>query len=524
MENLLQAYSTSSSRVKLFLTFTSNCMYNNGVATHAVRSVFGGTDLLLVDINHKNKTLTLKNYNTNQFKIIVAMALTIGLSFIDLISIPLALPQIQSHLNANMRSEQWIINAYLLSLSIVMLLTGYLSDIFGHKRIFTSGSVLFFLASVVNVYASSASMLILGRSLQGIGSALMIPNVAVIMFNQFKSSQVAKAIGCQYTLSSIFLALAPLIAGFSILIGTWRLVFWLNIVLIIFIMYLMRSYTNKTDTPIQNITVDWLGFITISCTTLCFVFVCMQLQVLSKILCTLLTILTAIGIVLCVYVEKKALNPIINFKLFKNKLFTLGILSSFFTQASLVSIVFRTVWLQTTLGYTPFETGVLTLPATLPAVCMFFLTGRLCNTKRFSIAILLGFLISTLGMISIAIAVPLKEYHDLLPGYLLWGIGMPMATMALFTKIMSITPNKYRNAAASILNTSRQLGSVVGFSFLCMIEYFLKYTLKRSDSYALMVICLIVASFLTLVFILSLKMSYLERKKSHLLVSSNENF
>ncbi len=145
--------------------------------------------------------------------LIIAMVACYAIIFIDESGIAVTLPTMQQAIGLSNNALHWVINSYLLTLSVLLLLGGKLSDIYGHRRIFSLGIIIFLLASLICAVAQTHYIMLTGRILQGIGASLLMPCITVIVHRHFPREEFGKAFGIIVGFSNLFYALGPFIGG-----------------------------------------------------------------------------------------------------------------------------------------------------------------------------------------------------------------------------------------------------------------------------------------------------------------------
>ena len=171
------------------------------------------------------------------------------MAFIDETALPVALPAIQSGLDATAVDAQWVVAAYTLFLAALVLVGGSLGDHLGRRRMFSVGVVLFALASASCGLSQSPEQLILARALQGVGAALLVPNSLAIIGASFEEERRGKAIGTWTSLTSVTLILGPLLGGYFAENVSWRWVFFINVPIAVVVLAITRWRVPESSNP-----------------------------------------------------------------------------------------------------------------------------------------------------------------------------------------------------------------------------------------------------------------------------------
>src|SRR5438034_3536233 len=192
--------------------------------------------------------------------ILAATILASSMAFIDGTVVNVALPVLQSSLNATAPDLQWVIEAYSLLLSAFLLVGGSLGDHYGRRRIFVIGIALFACASAACGFAADIRQLIAARALQGLGAALLVPGSLAIISSSFSENERGRAIGTWSGFSAITAGIGPVIGGWLIEHVSWRAVFFINLPIALLVMLIsLRHVAENSDK--ESTRVDWLGAI-----------------------------------------------------------------------------------------------------------------------------------------------------------------------------------------------------------------------------------------------------------------------
>src|SRR3982075_4007353 len=190
---------------------------------------------------------------------LVATILGSSLTFIDATVVNVALPALQADLHATITDVQWVIEAYALFLGALILVGGSMGDQFGRKRVFLFGVIFFTVASVFCGMATSPGTLVVGRALQGIGAAFLVPGSLAIISAAFDDGERGRAIGTWSGFSAITTAIGPVSGGWLVEHVSWRAVFFLNVPLAVIVLVLSLRFMNESRDPSRTAQIDWSG-------------------------------------------------------------------------------------------------------------------------------------------------------------------------------------------------------------------------------------------------------------------------
>jgi MFS family permease len=190
---------------------------------------------------------------------LIATIVASAMTFIDMTVVNVALPALQKELGATITDVQWVVEAYALFLGALILVGGSLGDQFGRKRVFLLGILWFTAASIWCGAATSPRFLIIGRALQGIGAALLVPGSLAIISATFDDADRGRAIGTWSGFSAITTAVGPVIGGWLIENVSWRSAFFINVPLALIVVLLTLRYMDESRDPSRGTHIDWIG-------------------------------------------------------------------------------------------------------------------------------------------------------------------------------------------------------------------------------------------------------------------------
>jgi EmrB/QacA subfamily drug resistance transporter len=406
-----------------------------------------------------------------QWWVLVGTCLGLFILMLDSTVVALALPTIERELHASADNVQWVLNGYLLVLSVLVVTAGRLGDIVGRRRVFLIGMAVFGAGSVVAALANDDAVLVAARAIQGAGGAAMLSLSLAIVSHAFPVEKQGQALGIWAAVSALALAIGPLVGGALIELD-WRLIFWINLPICGAGIAITRWAAHESRDETSPPKLDYPGLATLTPGLLAVVFALVRADNWGwgspKTL-----LLLALGLLLLaafVAIEHRVASPIVDFGLFRNGPY-LGASAAAFALvgAYWVVIFFQPQYLQTVLDHGPVAAGVLVLPITAPMVFISPFCGPLI--KRFGPRGLM-----TAGMVCGAVGLALltridasSSYGALLPGYLLFGISLGLVYAPMSTAAMLAMPREKAGIAAGVLAMVRVTAGALALAIAASI-------------------------------------------------------
>ncbi len=394
----------------------------------------------------------------------------LSMVMVDQTVVSVALPTMEHSLGLSSNGGQWVVNAYLLLLAVLVALGGRIADLLGAERTFKVGGGLFVLASALCGLAQNEAMIIASRGLQGVGAAMMVPSTGAMIVNTFGERERGKAMGIYTGVSMVFLALGPLVGGLLIQSVSWRAVFYIN--LPIGLAMLVAAHYTMPSRRLRRIgrgDIDWGGLPLLIGGLGALVLGLMQGQswgwgspVILALLAIAATLLPAF-----LWWETRASKPLIKLSLFRIQNFSADSTVLAGIQFALVGAsVFGATWSQEVLGFSAIHAGVAMLPLTLPLLFVAPIAGRLYDRVGPRPLLALGGLLIAAGLAWLGWHLPQREYDLLIPGYTLMGIGIALIVSPGTTDALGAAAPSERSQASGIVQTVRQIGGVIGIAVL----------------------------------------------------------
>jgi EmrB/QacA subfamily drug resistance transporter len=398
-----------------------------------------------------------------------AMCFALFMVMLDNTVVNVALPSIQKDLHTKLSALEWTINAYTLSFAVLLVTGGRLGDIFGRRRAFLFGVVVFALSSAAIGLAPNDAWLIAGRAMQGIGAAFMMPGTLSIISNEFPPHERGKAIGTWAGVSAMALAIGPVVGGFLTEDVSWRAIFFLNLPVAVgaVAVTLFAAHESRDETVARTVDVPGIATLTTGLTALVLALVEGNAWGWHSAQVVGLFALSVVALVGFVVIELRSAAPMVDFRFFRSREFVgANIVAFLVTFGMLAMFFFIALYMQNILGYTPLQAGVRFLPSTLVVIVMGPLAGRLTDRVGPRPLMTAGLLIVA-GSLFWQSGLDLNTgYGFLLPGFIAMGLGIGLVMSPMSTAAMNAVDRTKAGAASGILSMSRMVGGTFGVAVL----------------------------------------------------------
>jgi EmrB/QacA subfamily drug resistance transporter len=394
-----------------------------------------------------------------------AMSFALFMIMLDNTVVNVALPSIQDDLGASLSALEWTINAYTLTFAVILVTGGRLGDIFGRRRGFLFGVVVFALSSATAGFAPNDLSLVVSRAVQGIGAAFMMPATLSIITNAFPAHERGKAIGTWAGVSALALALGPVVGGFLTEQVSWRAIFFLNLPVAALAVVVSLAAARESRDPTVPRTVDFAGVGTLTLGIGALVLALVEGNdwgwASTRILGLL--VLSAVGVAAFVATERRVRFPMVEFDFFRTRQFlgTNGI-AFVVSFAMLAMFFFMALYMQNILSYSPLQAGIRFLPSTLVIIVAAPIAGRLTDRIGARIPIAVGLSLVAVSLYFQSRITINSTYSDLLPLFALMGLGIGLTMSPMSTAAMNAVQEAKAGVASGILSMSRMVGGTFG--------------------------------------------------------------
>ena len=387
-------------------------------------------------------------------------------AFLDGSVINVALPAIMGEVGGGLTTQQWVVDAYMITLGSLMLIAGSLSDLFGRQKILSLGLLGFGAASLLCAFAPTSEFLIISRGLQGVAGALLVPSSLALIISAFKGPAQGKAIGSWTAWTGISFIIGPLVGGLLVDAGSWRWIFAINVIPIAITIWLI-SRLKHTEEIRESTRLDVLG------ATLCAVGLGGSVFALIEqpnfgwahpIIYLPLTI-GLLSLAAFFWHETRSSHPMLPLRLFSIRNFAVGNVATLMIYAGLSLATFvLAIFVQQVGGYSATQAGLALMPVT---IIMFLLSGRFGGLSgKFGprLFMALGPIIGALGFIAMLAVDSSVSYWTLLPSILIFGLGLSMTVAPLTSAILGSIDERQAGIGSAINNAVARIAGLLAIA------------------------------------------------------------
>ncbi|MHC5795926.1 MFS transporter [Lacisediminihabitans sp. FW035] len=406
-------------------------------------------------------------------KLVLAIAVLASfVAFLDGSVINVALPAIMKDLGGGISTQQWVVDAYLITLGSLILVAGSLSDVYGRIVVLRTGLIGFGAASLLCALAPTAEILIISRGVQGIAGALLVPSSLAIILSNFRGPAQAKAIGQWTGFTSAAFILGPLLGGLFVDLASWRLVFAINVLPIAVTLYLLAVLKQKDERD-RGVAIDYPGAVlgVLGLGLPVFALIEQGNYGWGSPVIYLTMGFGVLAFAAFLWRERVAKQPMVPLALFRVRNFAWGNLTTTFVYAAIsLGGFLLVVFLQQVAGYPATFAGLATLPVTIISILLSSRVGSLAGRYGPRLFMTVGPIITAAGFFLYVFAGAHPNYWtQILPGVILFGFGLTITVAPLTSAILGAIDERQAGIGSAINNAVSRVAGLVAIAFVGLI-------------------------------------------------------
>ncbi len=407
----------------------------------------------------------------SKWLVLVIACLAQFMVVLDATVVNIALPSVQRGLHFSPDNLQWVVNSYTLVFGGFLLLGGRAADLLGRKRLFVAGVLLFSLASLLNGFAQTSGMLIIGRGLQGLGGALVSPAALAIITTTFSdASERTKALGVWSAIAASGAAVGLLMGGVLTDLASWRWVFFVNVPVGIVTIALALRYVAESRVEVAHRSFDLAGAVTVTSGLVLLVYAIVKAQSYGwgsgKTIGLLAGAAALLGAFLVIEARSKA--PLVRLSIFRVRALAVGDSVLLLVASGMFGMFFfASLYVQEILGYSPLRAGLAFLPVTAGIVIGAGVAQPLIKRAGVRNVSTAGIALAAAGMLVLTqLPVHGSYVSDLLVGLLPMSLGMGLTFVPITLMGTSGVSDEDAGLASGLFNTAQQVGGSLGLAIL----------------------------------------------------------
>jgi len=415
----------------------------------------------------------------NPWLILLVLCGAIFMLLLDTTIVNVAQQKIKEGLNADLSQIQWILDSYILAFAVLMLSFGRIGDIYGRKKMFVTGMAVFIAASGLCgisgwiadlVGISGATALIVSRVVQGMGGALMMPQTLSLITVAFPPQKRGAAMGVWGSVVALGAVLGPLLGGYIVTHYPWEWIFLINIPVGIVAILSTLAVVPESRDPLASGKLDWGGLLSSAAAIFTLVYALIEGPKFGWTSPQTLGLLLVSAMIFTIFVwwERRVADPMVKLELFRIRNFWVASVIGLAVPFGLFGLFFpMTIFLQGALGMSPLEAGLTMMPMSLMLMVVAPVSGRLSDRVGARWILTTGLTLVTVGILLMTSRVSTTtNWQSLLPALIVTGTGMGMTFAPMTAAAMSQVPPRISGSASGILNTSRNVGQLLGIAVL----------------------------------------------------------
>lgn len=413
----------------------------------------------------------LDSSDSINWMVIFVMIIASFMAILDSSIVNVALPKMMAVFGVGTDKAEWILTGYMLTLGVVMPLSGFLGDTFGYKRIFFGSLFLFVLGSALCGMAWSINSLIAARVVQALGGGLLMPVSMAMLYKECPRSKIGMVLGVWGISAMAAPAVGPMLGGYLVQNANWRMIFYINLPIGIINLFLAATKLKETQL-IKGKRFDFLGVVFSSVG-----FFCLLLALsdgasdgwASPYIVSLL-ITSVVSLAALVFNELHHPEPILELRLFKNFLFSISnVITSFLSIGMFGAIFLMPILIQNVMGQSALKSGLITFPGALASGLAMPISGRIFDKYGARVIVIIGLSITTFTTYMMSRFDLVTPFAVMTFWMAVRGVGMGFGMMPVTTAGMNTVPPHLVGKASAMTNVIRQVSASFGIAILTTI-------------------------------------------------------
>lgn len=408
----------------------------------------------------------------NRRRILIVSILASFVAFLDGSIVNVALPAISEELGGDLAVQQWVVDAYLLTLGSFILLAGSLSDLFGRKKVLSAGLIGFAVTSVLCAISPNAAALIIARALQGTAGALIVPSSLALIMSNFDGEAKGKAIGTWTGWTGMAFIVGPLLGGSLVDAGSWRWIFAINVFPIAATLWLINKLGKEKAEP-KDVKVDipgaLLGIAALGAPV--FALIEQPRYGWGSPLIYLPLALGLLAAITFIWHERRTPQPMLPLGLFNNRNFSVGNAATIAIYGGLsVATFLIIVFVQQVGGYSALQAGLSLMPITLIMFVLSSRFGALAGRYGPRLFMSAGPVVAGGGfLLLLRLGEQINYWRELFPSVVVFGLGLAMTVAPLTTAILGSIEAKHAGVASAVNNAVSRVAGLLAIALIGVI-------------------------------------------------------